>query len=70
MNTSLYKTVVTKHRTAKWQTQYGSVSIRKKSDGRYHVFLDDYENDKQIRSDFATLRGAETMATNLVESYL
>ncbi|CAB4132744.1 hypothetical protein UFOVP253_69 [uncultured Caudovirales phage] len=67
---TLHDTVIRQHKTMRWQTQYGSVSIRKKSDGRYHVYCDDYENKKEIRADFATLRGAEIMANQLKESYL
>ncbi len=66
---SLHTTVVRDHKTKRWQTKYGSVSIRK-TGGRYHVYMDDYVNDKETRADFATLRGAEIMARNLVENYL
>lgn len=69
MTTSPYTTVVTQHKTYKYQSDHGSVSIRK-DNGLYHVFLDDYDNGKQVRADFKTLRGAEINFNWYKEYYL
>ena len=63
------KHLTTRHETMRWFSDIGCVSVRK-TNGKYVVSLDDYEQRKITKTSFATLPGALVCADNLVEYYL
>lgn len=66
---SAHKELVSAHKTMRWVTQYGSLSVRK-TDGRFIVRLEDFESQNVTIKSFATLAGAMVCAESLREYFL
>lgn len=64
-----HKELVAEHKTMRWVTKNGSLSIRKTA-GRFVVRLEDFENHSITIKSFATLAGALVCAESLRTYYL